>query len=231
MSLPKLTYLHGKGKGEAIRLTLHIGNVAFEDERISYEELATRREAGLLPFGQLPTLDIGDGTVYAQSQAILRWAGKQAGLYPEHLQLKCDMVIEALNDIDSQIVPAWYHSAMKRHPVTSEPMVPLSDGQAAEVVQLLNDVVLPARLAPVERLLAEGAGPYFCGAEMTTCDVVCYAILQDIAAGKLSKGGGVKAEGGGPGIQPAVLDNCPALRALLQLVARHPRVEDWEFNH
>ena len=66
----KLTYLDYKFIGEPIRLTLFIGDIPFEDERINHEEIMQRRNGGLLPFGQVPTLNV-DGTVYAQSSAIL----------------------------------------------------------------------------------------------------------------------------------------------------------------
>lgn len=37
MSKLTLTYFDGKGRAEAIRLTLSIGKLEFEDRRLSYE--------------------------------------------------------------------------------------------------------------------------------------------------------------------------------------------------
>ena len=56
-----LTYLDAKGSAEATRLALHIGRVPFRDERLSYAEVALL--AGQLPFGQVPTLRVGDDSV------------------------------------------------------------------------------------------------------------------------------------------------------------------------
>ena len=44
------------------------------------------------PFGQVPVLEI-DGVAFSQSAALLRYAGRQAGMYPDGLlQLRVDMV-------------------------------------------------------------------------------------------------------------------------------------------
>ena len=48
----KLTYLDAPGVAEATRLAFFIGEVPFEDERISYDEVKKRRAANELPYGQ-----------------------------------------------------------------------------------------------------------------------------------------------------------------------------------
>jgi len=65
----KLTYFPGGGRAEAIRLAFFVADIPFEDERITNEQFSKRK--GLLPFGQLPILEV-DGVVIAQSHAILR---------------------------------------------------------------------------------------------------------------------------------------------------------------
>ena len=76
MAIPKFTYLDIKGFGEAIRLALYIGKIEFEDHRVSYAEIREMAKEGKLPYGQVPVLQL-DGVTYAQSGAILRWAGRQ----------------------------------------------------------------------------------------------------------------------------------------------------------
>ena len=34
-----------------------------------------------------------------------------------------------------------------------------------------------------------------------------------------------------PGIEPSVLDGCPGLRSLVERVAGHPRVKEWNDRH
>lgn len=60
------------------------------------------KKAGAFPFGSVPVLDLpGQPERFAQSSAILRYAGKLAGLYPDNLvdALRADMVIAALEDL------------------------------------------------------------------------------------------------------------------------------------
>jgi glutathione S-transferase len=42
-----------------------------------------RSQAGKLPFGQVPVLEVAEGTFIGQSAAIVRYLGKRSGLYPE----------------------------------------------------------------------------------------------------------------------------------------------------
>lgn len=103
MSPLKLTYfdVHG-GRGEPARLAFHIGNIAFEDCRLAYAQFAETRKS--TPFGQVPTLDV-DGVLVTQSDAITRYAGKLAGLYPTDAfqALLCDEVLGAVEDANAKI--------------------------------------------------------------------------------------------------------------------------------
>jgi|AntAceMinimDraft_1070359.scaffolds.fasta_scaffold112498_1 glutathione S-transferase len=102
-----LTYLNIKGLAEPVRLALHIGGIAFDDVRVTYEQVAAMRakDAGVdegtkgsptIPTGQVPTLTVA-GEAFSQSEALLRWVGRRAGLYPDGLlQLRVDMVEETL---------------------------------------------------------------------------------------------------------------------------------------
>ena len=103
----KLNYFdfHG-GRAEPVRLALHLGGVAFEDHRFTFPEFAAFRTT--TPFGQVPTLHV-DGLQVTQSDAILRYAGKLAGLYPtDPLQaLLCDEVAYVVEEASVRIGPTF----------------------------------------------------------------------------------------------------------------------------
>lgn len=214
----KLTYLDKRVKGEAIRLALVVGGIPFEDERLGYHEVAARRDSGELPFSQVPVLDIGDGHgPYAQSQALLRWAGRKGGLYPEDWQLTIDAVTEVVSELWTDIIKLGYGSAMMRNPVTAEPMVRLTQNQRMQAAQLCNEVVFPTRFGQLENLLMANCGPYFCGNQITIADLSFYALASNIQKGVWM----------GNGVEPQVLNHCPQLQALLKQVDEHPRVQKW----
>ena len=73
----KLTYFDIPGAGEKVRLALMMGKIPFTDERIGFKEWGELKPK--TPYGQLPLLEI-DGEVCAQSNAMLQYAGKLAGL-------------------------------------------------------------------------------------------------------------------------------------------------------
>jgi hypothetical protein len=99
----KLTYFdfHG-GRGEPARLAFHIGGIAFEDNRFAGSAFAEVRKS--LPLKQVPVLEV-DGVVVTQSDAITRYAGKLANLYPTDTfqALLCDEVLDAVEDVNVKL--------------------------------------------------------------------------------------------------------------------------------
>ncbi|MGA7181249.1 MAG: glutathione S-transferase N-terminal domain-containing protein [Thiobacillaceae bacterium] len=80
MNKLKLTYFDfSGGRAEPARLALHIGGIPFEDHRFASRDFAEIRKA--TPLNQVPTLHVNAVQV-TQSDAITRYAGKLAGLYP-----------------------------------------------------------------------------------------------------------------------------------------------------
>ncbi len=177
-AVPKLTYLDFKYVAEPIRLALYIGKVDFEDIRVSRAQVKKMGQEGLLPYGQVPILEL-DGETYAQGGAILRWAGRQSGLYPEDekLQLRCDGIEDALSDIKRLLYPVWHSALLGHHPVTKEFFVRISDDLRAETLNGLQETTLPYRFRQLERVLEKSGGPYFGGEQMMVCDLSFYVPL------------------------------------------------------
>lgn len=153
-----------------------------------------------------------------QSAALLRWAGRRAGLYPEPLQLRIDSVEEALADVRKALTPQWYANALGRHPMTGEfcAETVLSAEQQRALARQLNSAVLPARFEQLERVLVASGGPHMCGRPLTTCDLSLYVMASGLLDGSYCDG-----------VSPAVLERCPGLLALTERVGSHPRVVDW----
>lgn len=103
MTTLKLTYFDfDGGRGEAARLALHFGGIAFEDQRLAGADWPSYRAK--TPFLAIPTLEV-DGKVMSQSNSINRYVGKLAGLYPEDAMqaFLCDEIMDAVEDISTRI--------------------------------------------------------------------------------------------------------------------------------
>ena len=106
----KLTYFdfHG-GRGEPARLALSMAGIPFEDDRVSPSDWERRKPD--TPFGALPVLEV-DGQTLAQSNAINRYVGKLADLYPTDAWQAAlrDEVMGAVEDISTKLAATLFLS-------------------------------------------------------------------------------------------------------------------------
>ena len=103
MTSYKLTYFDfAGGRGEPIRIALHAAGIGFEDNRLTFPEFTKIRQG--TRFNALPVFEI-DATAVTQSNAICRYVGKLAGLFPDDdmQALYCDEVLDAVEDVSQYI--------------------------------------------------------------------------------------------------------------------------------
>jgi len=165
----KLTYFDfDGGRAEPIRIAFHAAGIDFEDERLSFPEFGEMRKG--TRFNSVPVLEI-DGTAVTQSNALSRYVGKMAGLYPaDSLQaLYCDEVLGALEDLSHYIVQTF--------------------GLQGEELKLarekLVDGWLSVYLKGLDELLARGGGEYFAGNSLTVADLKAFVQVRSLCSGKL----------------------------------------------
>ena len=81
-SVPKLTYFNLAGRVFALRVALFkaFGKDGWTDDRIEFTQWPELKPT--MPLGSLPVLTLTDGRRVTQTDAMLRWAGRAAGLYP-----------------------------------------------------------------------------------------------------------------------------------------------------
>ena len=94
-------------RAEVARLALYLGDIEFEDLRITREEFQRVKRHGKLdngthiPFHQFPVLII-DGTSIAQTGGIARFCGKLSGLYTNNdhlLAAQVDQFMDMATDL------------------------------------------------------------------------------------------------------------------------------------
>jgi prostaglandin-H2 D-isomerase / glutathione transferase len=165
----KLTYFdfHG-GRGEPTRLALHIGGIAFEDHRFPGASFPEVRKTA--PLGQVPVLEI-DGVQVTQSDAITRYAGQLAGLYPKDAfqALLCDEVMQALEDA-SVLIGATFGLT--------------GDAQKEARTKLVAGP-LPRYLGWLQNQLQAHGGTFFADGKLTIADLKVFVFLRGLMSGQL----------------------------------------------
>ena len=140
-------------------------------------EFAQRRSAGEFPFGGLPVLDVETKVSHvcaAQSNSILRFAGRLSGLYPEDdlvKALKVDEALDVCEDINCLLGPSFHEQ---------DP-----DKKMAMRKQLAEET-LPEWAAYLERLLVNnGSNGFIVGDNLTIADLKLYWVVDFLTSGML----------------------------------------------
>ena len=173
----RLRYFPFPGRAGPIRDAFNIGNVKFEDDFVPPEQFRERRATGEFPFGGLPVLDVETTTgkvCSAQSNAILRFAGRLSGLYPVNdpvQALKVDEALDAGEDINQLLAPSIHeHDVQKKMAMRKE----------------LAETTLPEWAAYFERLLVKnGSTGFIVGQDLTVADLKLYWIIDWLTSGML----------------------------------------------
>ena len=165
----KLTYFdfHG-GRGEPARLTLSIGGIPFEDDRVPFADWERRKEK--TPFGGLPVLEV-DGQTVAQSNAINCYVGKLTNLYPSDpwQAALCDEAMGAVEDIISKLVPTMF--------------LPEEEKKAQR--KALADGPIPFYLTQLQQRLEAHGGRYFAADRLTVADLKVFTFIRQLKSGFL----------------------------------------------
>lgn len=170
--MPKLTLTYfdfDGGRGEPARLALSIAGIEFEDRRVipdAWPSLKTQT-----PFGALPVLEV-DGCTLSQSNAINRYIGKLANLYPADAwqAALCDEVMDAVEDIGQKIA-------------TTFPIENAAEKKAAREKLASGPITL--YLSRLHSQLQERGGEYFADGRLTMADLRVYVWVRHLRSGAL----------------------------------------------
>ena len=184
MAKIKVTYFDiNGGRAEPIRLALHCLGQDFEDHRFPFSEFAEIRKG--TPFGQVPVVEL-DGEQITQSNALSRYFGKQAGLYPEddYQALLADEVMDVVEDISHKLSATMAMSGEELKKAREQLVQPLTT-----YLRWLN-----------ARLIKQG-GEYFADNRLTIAELKVFVMVQWLSSGMLDHLPGDV----GPAAAPALL--------------------------
>jgi glutathione S-transferase len=166
----KLTYFDfDGGRGEPIRLALAYGNIPFEDDRFPVSDWPAVKSQ--TPLHQVPVMEV-DGEVITQSNTLIRYAGKLAGLYPEDAlaAAHCDETMATVEDILCKIVPTLF--------IQNEDEKRLSR-------EALAAGPIPLFLRRLESMLNGRGGRYFAGDRLSVADFKVFLWVRHLQSGQL----------------------------------------------
>jgi glutathione S-transferase len=196
----KLTYFDfDGGRGEPARLALFIGGVPFEDQRIGVGDWPAFRDK--TPFLAMPVLEV-DGKAVTQSNSIMRYTGKLAGLYPkdEWQALLCDEVMDACEDIGTRLGNT----------------INMPDAAKKQTREELSAERIPRYLAQLQARLQAAGGEYFADGRLTVADLKVFNLTRWLRSGALDY------------IPKDIVDRvAPPLVEHFERVASHPKVVDY----
>lgn len=204
----KLTSFDSKHRAESIRLAFHIGGIKFEDKRIARDEFK-RNLKDKVPYGQLPILHI-DGEVHSESNAILRYAGKLAGLYPQvHLQtaLRVDSIVDTVEDV-VELLERTVSIDSEKFRIEAREKLMEKGGQVHTLITGLN-------------ISAEKHGQYgfSVGSSLTIADLCIYQMMEWLNSGLMD------------GVHFTYSRQFPYLYEVCANVRVNPAVRDWNLKH
>jgi glutathione S-transferase len=168
MTTYKLTYFDiDGGRAGPIRTAFHAAGIDFEDVRISFPEFMEQRKH--MRFHCAPTLEI-DGVEVTQSNAMCRYIGKMAGLYPEDAvqALYCDEALGAVEDLLHRIVHTFGLEGDELKAARDE----LVDGWMATFLKGLDEML-------------ERGGDYFAADRLTVADLKVAVLTNWLMSGEL----------------------------------------------
>ena len=107
-------YFDLHGRGEIIRMLLHLTDVPFEDKRLSMEEWVAKFKP-TAEFGTCPILEI-DGHTLVQTKAIIRYIAQTHGLYPKSFKdiYQLESFIDTVADFRENLIEYSVHNQTEK---------------------------------------------------------------------------------------------------------------------
>jgi len=207
----KIRFIYGElpfWRAEVGRIALFIGNIDFDDVRISHEEFSQVKTIGklfdgtIIPFRQLPCLNI-DGRSICQTGGIARFCGKLGGLYPKSDLINSvliDQVIDMATDINILLGPSGKEEDLNRKKSLREE---------------LASFAIPRKLSFLEELLIENRSGWFVSNKMTIADIAIWRLMGWLTSGMLDY------------MPIDLLKPFSEINRVCLSVETHPKVKEW----
>jgi glutathione S-transferase len=207
----KITFIYLNApfwRAEIGRIALHIGNIDFEDTRISRDEFLRSRKTGklddgtVIPFRQIPCLNV-DGLSINQTGGISRFCGKMSGLYPTENAVDAaliDQVIDMATDLTVLLGPSGKEK---------------NEEKKRSMREKLAQGALVQKISFLEELLEGEKGDWFVGKNITIADLAIWRLMGWLTSGMIDY------------LPTNLIAPFPNLKRVCLNVEKHPKVIEW----
>jgi prostaglandin-H2 D-isomerase / glutathione transferase len=195
-------------RAEIGRIALYLGNIDFEDIRISREEFLRSRKTGklddgtVIPFRQIPCLNV-DGKSINQTGGISRFCGRISGLYPIENAVNAALIDQIL-DMATDITVLLGPSLKEKNEATKKIMR-----------EKLARGALFRKISYLEELLEEGKEDWFVNREISIADLAIWRLIGWLTSGMIDY------------LPSDLISTFPNLKRIFLNVERHPKVIEW----
>jgi len=199
----KLYYWGIPGKGEMIRLAIHVTGADIEDVPINGEAYGAlkARVGDKAKLVNLPMLEIGD-EVFTESKAILRYVGAKGGLIPADpiKALRSDEMVDVVDDLFFAIVGTFGISDKTEMIAARQALLVGPDGKMFKY------------LTKIDAYLGKLTTPFIGGDELCLGDIALFGTIHVPVAGFLD------------GFPLDALESYPNIVAYRTRVGSHPKI-------
>ena len=160
----KLYYFNLYGRAEAIRMLLWKAGVQYEDVRLTHEQFAELKPT--LEYGQLPMLELDDGTRLVQTPAILTYLAILNNMMPAN-----PMDMYNAQNLSSFLFEDFFQAYLL-------PLMRAPEDKKGEFFMKLMGEGVPKLWGVMERKIPENG--WIGGANLTMVDIAVGAFLHNI---------------------------------------------------
>ncbi|XP_038075533.1 hematopoietic prostaglandin D synthase-like [Patiria miniata] len=193
-----LHYFRFHGRAEATRLAFKLAGVDYQEKYIEWPSAEWEECKQRYPTQQVPVLEV-DGKIIGQSKAILRYVGREFGLYGK-------------TSLDAAYIDQAIDTAEDIWAAVNDTYVGTKEQQAAKTKTFLTEVVPPVYASLDRQFAVEPAGEYIVGNSITIADLFFFTAVDFVNF--VSRGANS-------------LEKFPKLTTLKSRIASDPKIAAW----
>lgn len=164
----KIHYFPARGRAEIIRFILALAGQEWEETEFTQETWPEAKASGKYLYGQVPALELEDGTILVQTLAITQYLARKYNLYADDLieAARIDQFVASALDVLNGIITVQFYTP---------------EDQKAEAMSKFVAGTLTNNFGPWEKILASGE-KFLANGRLSVADAWAVYLVEAISA-------------------------------------------------